>query len=392
MHLNASQPTKDALEALVAAAQNTIPDSLAEAAETDAVDSFPQKTLAAIRAGGLLTACIAAAYGGHNLGLVPGTNFALLRILKHIGAGNLVMGRVLEGHINAQLLLHQFGTKAQQERYAQDAFQGRLFGVWNTQAQDGTSLTPAPAGGFLLNGSKTFATGTGSVSRPLITAGGPNGDWHMCIVPLEEVPAQTDASWWEPMGMRASRSYKITFENAPVPAGNLLGEAGSYYQQPAFSGGAIRFAAVQLGAAEQLLEQTRLYLRSLGRTDDPYQRMRLGQMTIAVASGNQWLRGAAEQLDRYMQEATAENSERFLAFANMMRTAMEQICTDVMALCQKSVGARGLNRPHPFERIIRDLSTYLRQPAPDAALADVGRYVLEGDGPAGGLWEAPLNL
>jgi alkylation response protein AidB-like acyl-CoA dehydrogenase len=374
------------LEALIAAARNTVSGSLAEAAETDTVDSFPQKTLAAMSATGLLTACVASAYGGQNLGLLPGTNSALLQILKNAGSGNLVIGRVLEGHMNAQLLLHQFGTEAQQKRFAQDAFGGKLFGVWNTQAQDGTFLTPTADGQYLLNGAKTFATGTDYVSRPLITAALPDGGWQMCIVPLEEVPAQTDDRWWQPLGMRASRSYKMTFENAPIPAGNLVGEAGSYYRQPAFSGGAIRFAAVQLGAAESLLDETRRYLRSLGRTEDPYQRMRLGQMTIAVASGNQWLEGAAEQLDRYMSESTEENSQRFLAFANMMRTAIEQICTDVMGLCQKCVGARGLNKPYPFERIIRDLSMYLRQPAPDAALADVGRHVLETDMPAGELW------
>ena len=109
-------------------------------------------------------------------------------------------------------------------------------------------------------------------------------------------------------------------------------------------------------------------------------------MTIAVTSGNQWLQGAAEQLDTYMTDATPENSERFLFYANMMRTAIEQICVDVMALCQKCVGARGLNKPYHFERIIRDLSTYLRQPAPDASLADVGRYMMHTDVPAGELW------
>jgi hypothetical protein len=59
-----------------------------------------------------------------------------------------------------------------------------------------------------------------------------------------------------------------------------------------------------------------------------------------------------------------------------------------MNLCQKCVGARGLNKPFHFERIIRDLTIYLRQPAPDAALADAGRYVLETQKPADDLWKA----
>lgn len=380
-----------ALKKLLLSAKKIGTLSLEEAANTDAVDSFPEKTLYQIKSSNLLTACIPKIYGGQDLGLKPGTNSALLSILKYIGSGNLVMGRVLEGHMNAQILINQFGTDDQIEYFAQQAFAGKLFGVWNTQANDGTVLSLQKDGSHFLDGTKTFATGTDYVSFPIVTAKLADDSWQMFAVPIDKVNAKSDASWWQPLGMRASRSFKMTFENTPIPAENLVGEPDQYYEQPGFSGGAVRFAAVQLGAAEMLLTETRNYLQNLKRTDDPYQKMRLGQMSIAVESGNQWLLGAAKQMDDYMNEPLPENSERFLAYANMMRTAIEQICVDVMALCQKSVGARGLNKPHHFERIIRDLSTYLRQPAPDAALADVGRYVLKNTIPTSELWATQTN-
>ena len=87
-----------------------------------------------------------------------------------------------------------------------------------------------------------------------------------------------------------------------------------------------------------------------------------------------------------MRNPSDKQSENFLAYTNLMRTAIEKICIKVMNLCQKSVGARGLNQPFHFERIIRDLTIYLRQPAPDAALADAGRYVLESEIAADYLW------
>ena len=62
----------------------------------------------------------------------------------------------------------------------------------------------------------------------------------------------------------------------------------------------------------------------------------------------------------------------------MVRTAIEKICLDMLQLAERNVGARGLLQPLPFERLHRDLTHYLRQPAPDGALADVGRFVLEG--------------
>ncbi|CAD7813122.1 Acyl-CoA dehydrogenase, short-chain specific [Chryseobacterium aquaeductus] len=364
---------------LVISAQIIGENSLSEAAETDSIDSFPKKTLAKLKSADLLTASIAKKYGGRNLGLSSGTNLALLTILKNIGRGNLVMGRVLEGHINAQILIHQFGNQKQKKLFAEDAFDGRLFGVWNTQAESGTILSKIENGKYLLNGTKTFATGTDFVTRPIVTAAKKNGDWQMCVVPLDEVMVKADSSWWNPMGMKASRSFKITFAKAEIPKINLLGSAGEYYKQPGFSGGAVRFAAIHLGAAEQLLDETKKYLTDLNRTQDPFQKMRLGQMAIAVESGNQWLNAAAVRMDRYMEQPTINEGESFVIYANMMRTAIEQICIDVMNLCQKCIGARGLNKPYHFERIIRDLSTYLRQPAPDAVLTDVGGYVLNND-------------
>lgn len=376
---------------LVNFAKNSVTQFCEEAGVKDSISLFPEKTLDSIKKSGLLTACIDRRNGGQNIGLVTGTNYLMLKVLKLVGSGNLVAGRILEGHINAQLLIHQFGSKRQKARFAKDAFAGKLFGVWNTQAQDGTKLKQNKKGDFILSGSKTFATGTGYVSRPIITASLANGSWQMCIVPLNKIKKNIDSSWWNPMGMKASRSFKISFENVIVSKHHLLGIPNDYYLQPQFGGGAIRFAAVQLGGAEMLLKETIEYLKTLNRTDDPYQKMRLGEMTIAITSGNQWIEGAAKRMDEYMQYDSVENSEMFLTYANMMRTAIEEICTKVIVLCQKCVGARGLNKPYHFERIIRDLNTYLRQPAPDTSLADIGRFALKSEIELDRLWDHKEN-
>jgi len=361
---------------LISSAKRVAQFALEEAAQTDDENSFPEKTLELLLTEGFLTAAAPAQFGGLNLGLRPEANWAMLQVLKLIGSGNLVMGRVLEGHLNAQLLIDEYGTQEQKERFAVCAAKGELFGVWNTQAADGTELDVLKNGTLLLSGSKIFATGCNYVSRPLVTASLPDGSWQMCLVPLSDAEVTIDKSWWHPMGMKSSRSFKITFEDLLLQPHDLLGKPDSYYCQPSFSGGAIRFAAVQLGGAERLLMETIKYLQELNRTEDPYQKARIGEMSIAVTSGNQWLEQAARQLDQYQLNPSPAQCDELLAFANMMRTAIEQICTLVMNLCQKCVGARGLNKPYHFERIVRDLSTYLRQPAPDASLADVGAFFL----------------
>ena len=56
----------------------------------------------------------------------------LLRVLAAIGRGNLSVGRIYEGHVNALLLIRRFGTPSQQKYFETAATGGALFGVWNT--------------------------------------------------------------------------------------------------------------------------------------------------------------------------------------------------------------------------------------------------------------------
>ena len=362
--------------------KENIPNSLLEASETDSPNLFPKKTLQFFKNINLLTASISSDFGGRDLGLKSGSNRALLTILKLIGSGNLVIGRIVEGHFNAQLLIDRYGTFEQKKRFAKDSFDGKLFGLWNTQAEDGVSMK-FEKGCYHLNGSKTFATGTDYISRPIVTASSQKkGSWQMCIVDLDEVSLKTDSTWWNPMGMKATRSYKVNFNNISVPPKNLLGIDGNYYEQPYFSSGSVRFSAVQLGAAEMLLAETVLYLQKLNRTDEPFQKMRIGQMRILIHSGNHWLKAAAESMDLFTIDPSSQNSDSLLDQSNMVRIAIDDICTEIMALCQKCVGARGLNKPYHFERIIRDLNTYLRQPAPDHTLLEIGRFALGENRPA----------
>lgn len=378
----------DAIQNALLRAKEIALDSMAEAAATDSTDKFPFQTFRKIAEAKLLSAPLAPEFGGIGLGQESGSTLEMLQLLKHFGRGNLVVGRVYEGHYNALLLLRLFGTKEQFQKYAKEIVEdNKIFGVWNTEAGDGVKIEPLGGGKYRLQGAKTFSTGVDYVTRPFVNGALPDGGWQMCVVPMEKVETKIDASWWQPMGMKSTRSFRVDFTGVELIENDLIGAAGDYYRQPYFSGGAIRFAAVQLGAAEAIFDETRKYLRKLNRTNDPFQQMRLGEMAIAVESGNLWLAGASEKFDEYEKNPSAEGSENFLAYANMMRTAIGDICEIVMNLCVKCVGARGLNKPFHFERIIRDLTIYLRQPAPDASLAAVGSYVLENAKPNDDLWQ-----
>ncbi|GAC1654500.1 MAG: acyl-CoA dehydrogenase family protein [Herpetosiphon sp.] len=336
-------------------------------------DQFPLEEFRQLAESGLLAAPVARRYGGWGLGSVDGGTPSMLALLAELGRGNLAVGRIFEGHVNALDLVQVYGTSAQIERYTDEAVrQAKLFAVWNTQDADGVHFVPQADGGYRLAGAKTFCSGATFVQRPIVTGALPDGRWQMCIVPLDLVDVAVNESFWRPIGMRASVSYRIDFTGVVVEADDLLGSPEAYYGQPLFGAGAMRFAAVQLGGAAALAEAMTAWLVEQERSDDPHQRRRMGEVAVALQTGWQWVRTAGELMDRLDVDAA-----RLVAYATMCRTAVERVCLETMQLVERSVGARGLLQPHVFERVHRDLTMYLRQAAPDAMLDAAGEYALK---------------
>ncbi len=357
---------------------------------------FPHTTFSIIREEGLLALPTLADYDpmqASGLSEARSAFFRQLQLLKAVGRGSLPAGRIYEGHVNALHLIGLYGTTQQKSYWTRLATEERhLFGIWNTEFQDGVRIHQLSGDSYELEGSKTFSSGAGEVDQMIITGhllqGNENLGWQMVVVPLEKVATERiDRSFWNPMGMEASASYKVDFSGIRLGASDLLGQPDDYHRQPAFSGGAVRFAAVHLGGAEALFEHTRRQLQRRDRVDHPYQLHRLGRLAIAVEGGNQWLSGAAGNA-LYAYNST----EQVMEYANMVRTAITGICQEVIQLTLSSVGVQGCMKPNPIERIIRDLQTYLCQPNPDGALAAVGQYVGNAQEPLPLLWNnRPAN-
>ena len=341
-------------------------------ADTHASASYPQREMEALALGGYLTITAP----GRPLAAGQGHTAGLLQLLKLIGRGNLSVGRIYEGHVNALELIHLYGSADQQRRYYAEAAAGHVFGVWNTEMRDGVHLHDNHSGGVTLRGAKSFCSGSIHVTRPIITGARHGTDgreigWQMAIPHLDEVQPPVDASFWTPLGMQNSVSHKIDFSGLELGPDDLLGSPGEYAIQPHFSGGAIRFAAVQLGGAEAILDATRAFLQNVNRTGDSYQRTRVGQMAILIEGGNQWLERAGKTND------DCTDARQIVTFANMTRTAIAEAAIQCLQLAERCVGSRGLMHPGRLARLHTDLSMYLRQPAPDATLEQVGQYYLD---------------
>jgi alkylation response protein AidB-like acyl-CoA dehydrogenase len=349
------------------------------AAELDEIGGgLPEADVALLATKGLLAAPLPTTFGGAGWGTEPDGCEGAFEALRLVGRTSLPLGRLYEGHMNALRLVMVYGTRTQQEVAADDARAGCLFGVWNTEGSS-VSLRVEED---ILRGGKILCSGAGLVERALVTARHRGqGPQQMLVVPLPRGTERASLAEWTPQGMRASATGSIDLDGIRVTPDMLLGEPDVYFRQPDFSAGAWRFLAVQLGGIEAVAEALRAHLLRTGRGENPHQAARFGAVLTAVETARLWVHRAA-----LMAEQRTAPPDHLVAYVNLARGAVERAGLDVMEVATRSVGLQGLMRPHPLERLMRDLATYLRQPAPDHALVSGAAAGLSFAEPVGEMW------
>ena len=296
----------------------------------------------------------------------------ILDFLFELGRGNLAVGRIIEGHINALVLIDAFGSAQQKEKYFKCAEQGDLFGIWNTEIPKESVKLRKKGDEFMLEGIKSFCSGGLSIDFALVTAQRYRSSQMLLVDINAHSHLKEDWSLWNPIGMRASVSCRIDFTQTPVTEKEFLGKPRDYYLEPNFSWGGVRFSTVQLGGAQSIFDEVVKTLVKRKRTSDPYQMKRLGKMAILLETAKFWIAEAQRienENDKNMAAAEKVN------FANMMRSASLHICEEIIAIAEKAVGIQSTMIGSPLEQKIRDLRVYLKQAGPDAALASVGDFI-----------------
>ncbi|WP_051935739.1 acyl-CoA dehydrogenase family protein [Salegentibacter sp. Hel_I_6] len=328
---------------------------------------FPKKIFTSLHKMGLLQISLPYTFQENEKQL------SVFTYLFEIGKASLSVGRIYEGHINAIKLIEDYGSLTQQNFYFQKVKKGKLFGVWNTEKHAEVVTARKHKDSFYLEGAKTFCSGGLHIDYAIVTAE-INTAKQLFIVPLKDFPQlKEDWTLWQPMGMKNSVSCRIDFTGIEISSENLLGRQNVYHEEPWFSGGAMRFAAVQLGGAEAVLISALDHLRLQKRTKDPYQQHRMGMMAIQIQSGKFWL----EKSQKIYDFPEKYSPEEIVNFANMMRCAILEISENILSLAEHAIGVQGFMENHPLERLYRDLKVYLKQPGPDLALQNVGSFTFE---------------
>jgi alkylation response protein AidB-like acyl-CoA dehydrogenase len=342
-----------------------VPQMRQHAVQLDMAADFPIEDMDRLRSLGFLAAPLPRELGGSGWGTQPEGATGLMQALRLLGQGNLSVGRLYEAHVNALRLLMRFGDLDQARTGARDALAGHLFGLWVTDAPDAPLRVEEDG---LLAGSKAPCSGAGYATRALVTARLPSGGSYMLMI---QSPGRdrTDRTGWDTQSMRSACNGLVRLDGIRPTA--VIGTDGDYLRRPDFSAGAWRTSAVTLGGLEALVEEMRRELVARQRDRDPYQRARVGDALIAQETARLWVARAA-----MFGESHDGNSDDIANFVNLARIAVETACLTVLEIVQRALGLAAFRRGKLSELLMRDLATYLRQPAPDETLAEAAEHFM----------------
>jgi len=357
------------------------------AAGYDRDAAFPAEDFADLHAAGLHAPTVPKEHGGLGLGPFRGDAFTLWMMTKEIAKADLSLARCWEGHANSLLLLDAMASPEQQARWFPRVVErGEKWVVWSGEPQArapgepskfGTALERVD-GGWLVEGSKVFCTSAGGAQWAilLVNTAGPGGARHttspetllMLACELADATIELDGSWWEPIGMRGTVSHLVRFHRTFIPAGHQIGAPGGYLSggwQAAF---APHYAASFLGAAEGAFDYALEHLTAQRKGDDPYVQHRVARMSIHLETAHLWLRHVARLWDEGRREEAQLAGSR-------ARHLVEHLAEETVHHAIRACGARALIRPSPLERILRDLTFYIRHDNDDQVLATIGKAV-----------------
>jgi alkylation response protein AidB-like acyl-CoA dehydrogenase len=307
---------------------------------------------------GFLGALVPPEYGGAGLDYI---SYAL--IVEELNRGDASVGITMWAH-NSLCTNHiaLFGSPALRDRYLPRLARGEILGAWGLtepgSGSDAAALrTRAELRGdtWVLNGSKAFITNAsvGGLAVVMARTDPEKKSRGISAFVLEKgAPGFAAGKPYRKLGLHASDTAELIFEDASVPAANLCGERGLGFvnAMQVLEGGRIAMAAMAVGVAQAAVDQAVKYMK---------QRSAFGQ-TLAEFNG---LRGMIAEL------ATEVDAARLLTLQaaylkDMGRPAMHTAAMaklfaseTAMKAATKAVqihGGAGYITEFPVERIFRD--------------------------------------
>jgi len=245
--------------------------------QLDESQTFPIDIMHQLGDLGLLGVLVPEQYGGTGLGYFEYVTAVseVGRICGSIGLSVAAHNSLCTGHIMT------FGNEEQKQKYLPLLASGKWIGAWgltepNTGSDAGNMLTTAVKDGdhWIINGSKNFITHgkSGDVAVVMCRTGEKRAKNNATAFIIEKgTPGFSAGKKEDKLGMRASETTELIFDNVRIPDSQRLGEVGDGFKQAmkVLDGGRISIAALALGIAKGAFDASVKYARERHQFDKP---------------------------------------------------------------------------------------------------------------------------
>lgn len=328
------------------------------AAEIDETERYPMETVEKMAKYGIMGMSFPKEYGGSDTDYL-----SYIMTVEELGKACATTSVILSAHISlCASPIYAFGTEEQKKKYLPDLLSGKKIGAFGlTEPNAGTdaagqqTVAVLEGDNYRINGSKIFIT-NGAVADTFVIfamTDRSKGTKGISAFILEKgMPGFSIGKLEDKLGIRASSTTELVFEDVIVPKENMLGKEGKGFgiAMKTLDGGRIGIAAQALGIAEGALDAAVSYMKERKQFGKPIANFQglqwyIADMKVRAEAAKYlvykaaWKKGAGEEYGLDAAEAKLYASE----------TAM-YISTKAVQI----LGGYGYTKDYPVERMMRD--------------------------------------
>lgn len=326
--------------------------------EWDESQYFPVELFKKLGELGMMGVVVPEEYGGSGFGYFEYVTVIveIAKVCGSIGLSVAAHNSLCTGHILA------FGNDEQKHKWLPKLASAEWIGAWGlTEANTGSDAmgmeTTAVLDGdhYIVNGSKNWIThGKSSNVAVVMVRTGNKGDSRgiSALVIEKGTPGFTHGKKENKLGMRASETTELIFDNCRVPVANLLGTEGQGFMQAmkVLDGGRISIAALSLGIAKGAFEAAVTYSKQrkqFGQAISSFQGIafKLADMATEIEAAELLIMQAADLKNKHLPVTKQSAMAKYYASEVAVRTATEAI---------QIFGGYGYTKDFPVEKFYRD--------------------------------------
>lgn len=326
--------------------------------EWDEAQFFPRETLRRLGALGFMGVLVPVEYGGAGLGY-----HEYVTVIKEIGKVCGSVGLSVAAH-NSLCTGHilQFGNEEQKRKYLPKLASGEWIGAWGlTEAGTGSDalrmrcVAVEDGDYYVINGTKNWITHgiSGDVAVVLVRTGELLDSNGITAFIIERgTPGFKAGKKENKLGMRASETAELIFEDCRVHKSQILGEVGQGFKQAmkVLDGGRISIAALSLGIATGAYEAARKYAKERHQFGQPIANFqaiafKLADMATEIEAAQLLTDKAAELKNRGEPVTLASSMAKYYASEVAVKVSTEAV---------QIFGGYGYTKDFPVEKYYRD--------------------------------------